>query len=67
MMRTPARRVQENDVQKEIPPQFEKAEQVPQCAQDDQVSIVGEGDDVPELSNKDIREAFLVLARAMTT
>ena len=51
-------------MQEEIPPQVEEVEKVPQG---DKVPIVARGDDVPELSNKDIREAFLVLARAMTT
>ena len=51
-------------VQEEIPPQVEEVEKVPQG---DQVPIVARGDDVPDLSNRDIRESFLVLARAMTT
>ncbi|TMW89773.1 hypothetical protein EJD97_016640 [Solanum chilense] len=69
--RTPDRRVEENDMQEGIPPQIKQVEQVPQCAQGDQVHIVGGGNDVPvdppELSNRDIREAFISLARAMTT
>ena len=56
---------------KEITPQVEEDEQVPQGAKGDQVTIRGQGNDVPlfprELSYRDIREAFLVLARALTT
>ncbi|TMW93482.1 hypothetical protein EJD97_011599 [Solanum chilense] len=66
--RTLSRRVDENDVHEEVPPQVE---QVPQGAQGDQVPIVGGGDDVsvvpPELSNSNIRETLLALARAVTT
>ncbi|TMX04592.1 hypothetical protein EJD97_007021 [Solanum chilense] len=65
--RTPAKRVEENEVQEEIPPQVQKVEQVLQGDQDDQVPIVGGGDDVPKLHNTDIREAFLALTRAITT
>ena len=64
--RTSARRVEENEVQEEIPLEVEEVEQVPQGAQGDQVPIVGGGDDAPELSNRDIREAFLDLARVVT-
>ncbi|TMX00689.1 hypothetical protein EJD97_000340, partial [Solanum chilense] len=60
----PTRRVEENEVQEEIPHQVEEVEQVPQG---DQVPIVGGGDDPPKLSNKDIREALLALTRAVTT
>ena len=35
--RTPARRVEENEVQEDIPPQVEEVEQVPQGSQCDQV------------------------------
>ena len=55
-------------VQEEIPPQVEEVEQVPQG---DQVPFLGGGNDVPvvapELSNSNNREAFLDLARAVTT
>ena len=61
---TPAKRVEENEVQEEIPPQVEDVEPVPQGAQCDQVPIMGGGDDVPELSDRDIREAFLALSRS---
>ena len=61
---TPARRFKENEVQEEIPPQVEKVLQVPQGDQVDQVSIVGGGDYVSELSNRDIREVLLALSRA---
>ena len=54
----PARRVEDNEVQEEIPPQVEDVKQVPQGAQGDQVPIVGEVNDPPELSNRDIREAL---------
>ena len=60
--KTPTRRVEENDVQEDIPLQVEEVEQVPQG---DQVPMSG-GDDVPELSNRDIREASLTLARSVT-
>ena len=62
--RTPDRRVEENEIQEEIPPQVEEVEQ---GAQGDQVPIVGGSYDLPELCNRDIREALLALARAMTT
>ena len=52
----------------EIPPQVP---QVAQGTQGTQVSIVEGGNDIsvvpPKLSNSDIREALLALARAMTT
>ena len=58
--RTPARRVEDNEVQKEIPPQVEEVKQ------GDQVPIVGGGNDVsvvpPELSDRDIREALLAFS-----
>ena len=63
--RTLSRRVDENDVHEEVPPQVE---QVPQG---DQVPIVGGGNDVsvvpPEFCNSNIREALLGLDRAVTT
>ncbi|TMX05787.1 hypothetical protein EJD97_024853 [Solanum chilense] len=69
--RSPARRVEENEVQEEIPPQVEEVEIIPQSAQSDQVPIVEGGNDVPvvplELTNREIREALLALARAVTT
>ena len=58
--RTPTRRVEENEVQEEIP-------QGAQFPQGDQVPIVGVGDEPRELSNRDIREALLAFARAVTT
>ena len=57
--RTPTRRVEDNEVQEEIPPQVKEVEQVLQGAQ---VTNVGGGDDSPKLSNRDIEEAFLDLA-----
>ncbi|XP_069150274.1 uncharacterized protein [Solanum lycopersicum] len=66
--RTPNRRVEENDVQEDIPSQVEEIEPVPKDAQGDQVPNVEGGNDDPlELSNRDIREALIALARAMTT
>ena len=69
--RTPARTVEENDVNEEIPPQVEKVEQVPQGAQGDQVPIIGVGNEVsvvpPKITYGDIREALLTLARAFIT
>ena len=43
---TLARRVEENDVQEEIPPQVEEVEKVPQGTQGDKVPIVGGRNDV---------------------
>ncbi|TMW86814.1 hypothetical protein EJD97_020854 [Solanum chilense] len=68
MRRTPAKRVEENDVHEGVPPQVKKVEKF---LQGDQVPIGGQGNDVPvvppELSNSDIREALYALARAVTT
>ena len=44
--RTPARRVEENEVQEKIPPQVEEVEQVPQGALGDQVTNVEGGNEV---------------------
>ena len=64
--RTPARRVMENYMHEEIPPQVEQVSQCSQGVQGDQVPIVEGGNDAtvvpPELSNSDIREASLALA-----
>ena len=72
--RTPARRVEENDVQEEIPLQVEEVEQVPQGAQGakgDQVPNVEGGNESlvvpPELTNQEISETLIALARAVTT
>ena len=69
--RTPARRVVENDVNEEIPPQVEKVLQGAQDVEDDQVPIVGGGNEVPvvppEMTNGEIRGALLILSRALTT
>ncbi|TMW99506.1 hypothetical protein EJD97_002428 [Solanum chilense] len=59
----------------EVPPQLEQVHQVLQGAQvtpqGDKVQIVKGGNDFlvvhRELTNREIREAFLALARAMTT
>ena len=63
---TPFRRIEENDLQEESPPQVEQVEYVPQSCQGDQIPIVGGGYYVPvvppELSNSDIKEALLALA-----
>ena len=65
MRRTPSRRLEENKVQEEIPPHVENFEQVPKG---DQLPIVGEGnEDPPKLTNRDIREAFIFIARVVTT
>ena len=45
--RTPARRVEENNVHEKIPPQVEQVEQVPQGAQGYQAPIVGRSNGVP--------------------
>ena len=55
-------------MQEDIPSQVEEVEPVPKDAQGDQVPNVEGGNDDPlELSNRDIREALIALARAMTT
>ena len=63
--RTLVRRVEENDVNEEIPPQVQKV------SQGDQVPIVGRSNDVPvvprEMTNGEIREDLHALARALTT
>ena len=54
-----------------IPPQVVKVMQDAQGSQGDQIPIVEGGNDFlmvsPEVSNRDIREAFVDLARAVTT
>ncbi|TMX02766.1 hypothetical protein EJD97_019966 [Solanum chilense] len=69
--RTPARRLEENEVQEEIPPQVEKVEKVPQGAKGDQVPIVERGNEVPEvhleLSNSEIREALVNIVDSTMT
>ena len=72
--RTPIRRVEDNNVNEEIPPQVEQVEQFLQGAQGGtkyQVPIVEEGNDVPvnppEMTSGEIKEAFLILARDLTT
>ena len=64
--RIPTRRVKENYVHEEIPSLVEQYDQFPQGAQDDQVSIVEQCNNVsvvsPNSSNSDIKEAFLALA-----
>ena len=58
--RTPARRVNKNDVNEDIPPQ------VDQVSQGDQVPIMGGGNDVlvvpSKMNNGEIREALITLA-----
>ena len=73
-IRTPSRSVEYYDVNEEIPSQVNQVEQVPQGsqgAQGDQVPIVCGGNYVPmvplELTNQDINEALLTLARTVTT
>ena len=55
----------------EIPPHVEQVPQSYKVSQDNQVPIVEGVNDVPvvplELSNSDITEALLALARAVTT
>ncbi|TMW98873.1 hypothetical protein EJD97_003365 [Solanum chilense] len=69
--RTPARRVEENDVNEKFHSQVKDVEQVPQGVQGDQVPIEGQGNEVPvvplEMTNGEIREALLSIARALTT
>ena len=68
--RTPPRRIEDNDVKEEIPPQVEEVDHVPhgcQGSQGDHVRIVGGCDDVIMLSNRDIRDSLLALVGDMTT
>ena len=55
----------------EVPPQIEQVDQGAQCAQGVQVTIRGEGNEIPvvpsNMNNGEIREALLDLAQAMTT
>ena len=67
MRRTPTRRVEENVMHGDIPPKVEGVEPYPYGAHGDKVPIVKGGDDPPELSNRDIREALLALPLAVTT
>ena len=71
MRRTPTKRVEENDVHEEIPSKVEEVEKFPQGSQGDQVPNVKGGNKVlevhPELSNREIREALVALAQAVTT
>ncbi|TMW86493.1 hypothetical protein EJD97_021303 [Solanum chilense] len=78
--RMDARRLEEGRVNKNIPPQVEKVEKVlkgaqrcqgAQSSRNAQVPIVEEGDDVlvvpPEMTNREIRESLITLARPMIT
>ena len=69
--RTLSRRVEEIEMKEEIPPQVEQVEHVEKVPQGYQVPIVGGGDDgpgvPPKLTNGEIREALITLARALTT
>ena len=76
-----ARRLEEERMNKEIPPQVEQVDKVPphvQGVKGSQVPPQGNhipnvegGNEVsvvhPDLTNKEIREAFLALDRAITT
>ena len=68
-----ARRLEKGRVNEEIPPQVEEVQPVlqgDQGARGVQVPIGGQGNEVSvvptEMTNGEIREAFLALARAMT-
>ncbi|TMW81050.1 hypothetical protein EJD97_012431 [Solanum chilense] len=70
--RMASKRFEEGRVNEEVPPQVEKVIQGSQIpAQGVQVTIGGEGNEVrlvpPEMTNGEIREALLDLARSMTT
>ncbi|TMX02267.1 hypothetical protein EJD97_022190 [Solanum chilense] len=77
MRRTPARRVEENDVNEGLPPrgghvpQVDKVPQGSKGALNDQVPIVEGLNEVlivpQEIANREIREALLTIARAVTT
>ena len=70
MRRTLARRVEENDLNEEIPTQVKQIFKIPLYAQNDKVLIVERGNEVPvvpqKMANGEIREPLLTLARAMT-
>ena len=75
--RTPARIVEENDLNEEVPHRVEQVEKVPQLSQVpqgykcDQVPIKCGGNYVPvvppEITNVEIREALLAIYRALST
>ena len=73
--RMAARRLEEERVNEEVPPQVEKVEQVPQGGQGiqgdqnsqvtpkgDPITNVEGGIEVPKMSNRDIREALIAIA-----
>ena len=66
--RTTASRVEENDVNEQIPP---LVEQVPPSSQYDQLSIRGKCNEVPvvppNMTNEEIREDIFALARVIIT
>lgn len=63
-----ARRLEDGWVEQELPPQVEKTKQV---SQGDQVLLGGQGNDASvvslEITNGEIREVLLVIARNLTT
>ena len=74
-----ARRLEEKRVNEEVPPQVEKVEQVPQGGQGvqgakdaqvppqgDRIPNVEGGIEVPEMSNREIREALIDIDRSVT-
>ncbi|TMW97737.1 hypothetical protein EJD97_005056 [Solanum chilense] len=69
--RTSARRYKNHKVQEEISTQVEEVEKVPQGSQGDQVPNIEGDNEVPEvhleLTNREIREALVSLAQALTT
>ncbi|KAK4726899.1 hypothetical protein R3W88_031816 [Solanum pinnatisectum] len=58
--RTPVRRVEEENVNEGVPPQYPQGPDGSQVPQDNQVSV-----DPPAMTNEEIRSAFLTLAQAM--
>ena len=64
--RTPPRRVEENNVNREIPLEVEQVNQVHQLSQGDEAPIEGQCNDVPmlppKMSNRGIRKALLTFA-----
>ncbi|TMX05791.1 hypothetical protein EJD97_023979 [Solanum chilense] len=69
--RMDARRMEEEGVNGEIPPQVKQASQGVQTPQGEKVPIVDKLNEIsvvsPDMNNMEIRKALLALARAMTT
>ena len=77
--RITTRRYEDERVNEEVPPKVEQVEQVPQGGQvtqgaqdaqvpprSDPIPNVERGIEVPEMSNREIREAFIAIDRVLT-